>query len=244
MEKLFEKTLDSVTNDSGIYYLKINESNYVGSSLNLKVRLQQHRTSMLKGSHDNPRLQNTFNKHGVEKAWFSVLEVFDKIPIEQLLIAEKKWIDLLGPILNVKLDPVTQYAPITTSKKVYQFDKQGRSVNSYSSTKEAERVTKIKSSSIVRVCGGHLLSAGGYLWSYDERAAVSYDLERSKWKWKAVKIEDTITGKISIYSNIAKAARSLEIDEKKFDSVCATISSLCKGKGKFLKSRYKCSYVE
>jgi group I intron endonuclease len=243
MDKLFDNTLSCVTNSPGIYYLKVNESNYIGSSINLKIRLQQHKNDMFKGSHDNPRLQRTFNKYGVEKVWYSILETLDNVSPLELLEIEKKWIDLLGPVLNVKLDPVTEYSAITTSKRVYQFDKQGRLINSYASTKEAERITKVKSSSIVRVCGKHLLSAGGYLWSYDERASVSYDLERSKWKWKAVVVEDTLTGEITTYNNIAKAARCLELDNKKFDSVCATISSLCNGRGKLLKNRYKCNYV-
>lgn len=242
MEKLFDNTLNSVTNNSGIYYLKVNETNYVGSSINLKIRLQQHKNDLQKGTHNNPRLQNTFNKYKADKVWFSILESFEKISTEDLLHVEKKWIDTLGPIANMKLDPVTQNNSIPNSKTVYQFDKQGRLIGSYSSTKEAERVTKVKSSSIVRVCGGHLLSAGGYLWSYDERAAAKYDLERSKWKWKAVQIEDTITGEIKTYDNISKAAREIELDDAKFDSVCATISSLCKGRGKLLNYRYKCSY--
>lgn len=244
MEKLFEETLNTVTNSPGIYYLKVNEINYVGSSVNLKTRLQQHKNDLLKGKHDNPRLQHTFNKYKADKVWYSILETFENLPYEELLKAERKWIETLGPVANMKLDPVTQNNCLSNAKTVYQFDKQGRKVASFSSTKEAERVTKIKSSSIVRVCGGHLQSAGGYLWSYDERAATKYDLERSKWKWKAVRIEDTITGEVKTYTNIAKAARDLEDNDLKFNSVCATISSLCKGKGKFLKNRYKCSYEE
>lgn len=241
MEKLFDNTLNGVTNNPGIYYLKVNETNYVGSSINLKNRLQQHKNDLLKGVHKNARLQNTFNKYKADKVWYSILEITTP---ENLLHTEKKWIDLLGPVANMKLDPVTQQNSLSNVKTVYQFDKQGRLVNSYPSTKEAERVTKVKSSSIVRVCGGHLLSAGGYLWSYSERAAAKYDLQRSKWKWKAVNIEDTLTGEIKTYDNISKAARAIEIDNEKFDSVCATISSLCKGRGKLLKYRYKCSYVE
>lgn len=243
MEKLFDKTLYSVTNDPGIYYLKINESNYVGSSVNLKIRLQQHKNDMLKNSHPNSRLQNTFNKYGTDKVWYSVLETFSEFDQHKLLLAEKRWIDTLGPVLNIKQDPVTQNNSQSNSKVVYQFDKSGRLVNSYVSTKEAQRVTKIKSSSIVRACGGHLLSAGGYLWSYNKRASSTYNLQRSKWKWRAVLVEDIITGEINTYENIASAARAIEIDMKKFDSICATISSLCNGRGKLLKNRYKCRYV-
>lgn len=243
MEKLFEDSINKLTTQPGVYYLKINELNYIGSSVNLKVRLLQHRSAMLKGDHENPRLQNTFNKYREDKSWYSVLEVFEEYDQVKLLEAEKKWIDLLGPVLNNKLDPVSQVNSLSQSKTVYQFDLHGRIVGEYKSTKDAERVTKIKSSSIVRVCGGHLKSAGGYLWSYNNRAAVRYDLERSKWKWKPVILVDTLTGESKTYSNIAKAARDVCSDPLRFNSVCATISSLCKGRGKLLNNRYQCSYI-
>ena len=135
MKKLFDKSIESVTKNSGIYYLKLNEVNYVGSSISLKTRLLEHSNKLLKGKHENPRMQNTFNKYLQDKCWYSILESFENITQQELLQKEKEWIDLLGPVLNNKLDPTTQNNCGSNSIKVYQFDKQGRKVNEYPSTK-------------------------------------------------------------------------------------------------------------
>jgi group I intron endonuclease len=244
MTPLFDTALNGIVKEiPGIYYLKVKEQNYVGSSLSLKTRLMEHRSALLRKNHDNPRMQLTFNKYGQDKVWFSVLELCDKnVEMLHLLTREKYWIDTLGPSLNVKQDPISEYNAPTTSKPVYQFDLQGRVVASYNSGREAQRKTMIKATSIVRVCGGHLKSAGGYLWSYNPRCSASYDLERSKWKWKSVVMTDTNTGEEMTFKNIADAARYVLTDDTKFDSICATISSLCKGKGKTLMRRYKYVY--
>lgn len=243
MKALFDKSIESVTKNPGIYYLKLNEVNYVGSSISLKTRLLEHSNKLLKGKHENPRMQNIFNKYLQDKCWYSILESFETITQQELLQKEKEWIELLGPVLNNKLDPTTQNNCGSNSIKVYQFDKQGRKVNEYPSTKEAERQTSISSSSISGAARGQHLSAGGYLWSYDERASKTYDLERSKWKWKSVKMHDLITNEELVFDNIAKAARHLNFEDSKFDSICASISSICKGKGKRLKNRYTFCYI-
>lgn len=242
MEKLFE-SVKSVTKNPGIYYLKINEVNYIGSSVSIKTRLLEHCNKLLKGIHENKRMQYTFNKYLQDKCWFSILETNTCTTQEELLQKEKYWIELLGPVLNNKLDPTTQNNCGVNSKKVYQFDTQGRLVNSYPSTKEAQRKTSISSSSIVLNCNNKLLSAGGYLWSYNEYAKITYNLERSKWKWKSVIMTDLITNETLDFDNIAKAARYIKSDSK-FDSICASISSICKGKGKKLHNRYTFKYKE
>ena len=241
MQSLFDNVLNAIPNIPGIYYLKMNEQNYVGSSINVKTRLHEHRSSLLRGTHDNPRMQNIFNKYGKEKCWFTVLSVSEKITREELLILEKKWIEKLGPVLNNKLDPTTQNNSLSQGKRVYQFDLAGRKIANYPSTREAERQTKITATSISATCRKNLLSAGGYLWSYDEQAKLSYDLERSKWKWRAVIMTDLTTGVETEFDNISKAARTLSLDSN-FNSICATISALCNGIGKTLKYKYTFRY--
>jgi len=241
------KSIDDVkfiTKNPGVYYLKIKEVNYVGSSVSLKTRVQEHLSKLVNKKHENSRMQNTFNKYGEESFFFSILESFDEIRYDDLLQKEKDWIDLLGPVLNIKQDPTTQQNSFSQSKKVYQFDTQGRLLKSYPSCKEASRQTYISASSITQNCNKKLLSAGGYLWSYEEKAKLSYDLERSKWKWKAVKMIIIETGEELVFDNISKAAKHIVISDMKYDSICATISSLCKGKGKTLQNKYTFSYME
>ena len=52
------------------------------------------------------------------------------------------------------------------SKIVYQYTPKYVFVEEFPSTKEAERKTGIKASSICRCCNGFLNTAGGYVWSY------------------------------------------------------------------------------
>jgi len=239
MFPLFKNT-KYITRASGIYYIKINEINYVGSSVDVKTRLSEHKNSLIKNKHVNIRLQRTFNKYGKDKCWFSILETIDiNTEYKDLLKLEKKWIDLLGPIANFKQDPTTQFNSDSQSKKVFQYDLNGHKINNYPSTKEAQRQTKIMASSIIQNCNGKLLSAGGYLWSYEDKIMKTYNLKRSKWKWVSVYMLDTQTDIFSEYENIANAARSLYKEGDKFDSLCSSISSICKKKGHLLKNRYR-----
>jgi len=61
-----------------------------------------------------------------------------------------------------------------TKKTVYQFDLLGNIVNEHSSIKEAERKTGVINSSISRACAGlKYKSAGGFLWSYNDKISVT-----------------------------------------------------------------------
>tara|TARA_Y100000592_G_scaffold3462_1_gene5021 strand:- start:1402 stop:1995 length:594 start_codon:yes stop_codon:yes gene_type:complete len=76
----------------GIYQIKniINGMMYIGSSVNIQKRWQQHLRLLRKNSHENSHLQNSFNKHGESNFEFSVLIEVDR---EQLLIEEQKYMD-------------------------------------------------------------------------------------------------------------------------------------------------------
>jgi len=60
----------------GIYYIvnRIDGKIYVGSSNNTDVRFYKHRWKLKKGIHENPYLQNAWNKHGEENFEFKVIE--------------------------------------------------------------------------------------------------------------------------------------------------------------------------
>ena len=54
-------------------------------------------------------------------------------------------------------------------RPVYQYTKQGEFVNKYNSINEASGMTDIKSSAIRNNLSGQSKSAGGYVWSYEEK---------------------------------------------------------------------------
>ncbi len=63
---------------------------YVGSSQDIEYRWGNHRSALRGGRHDNPRLQNAWNKYGEDAFVFSVLE---EVGGDMLLIIEQEYLD-------------------------------------------------------------------------------------------------------------------------------------------------------
>lgn len=88
-------------NNSGIYMIKnqIDNKKYIGSSINLRTRLNKHKNDLLKNKHSNIKLQRAYNKHGGNNFIFEVIiYTLDKthlIPVEQF------YIDFLNPEYNI-----------------------------------------------------------------------------------------------------------------------------------------------
>lgn len=60
----------------GVYCILniVSNKRYIGSSINVKNRLCSHKRRLLKGTHDNKILQNSFNKHGINNFNFFLIE--------------------------------------------------------------------------------------------------------------------------------------------------------------------------
>jgi group I intron endonuclease len=87
-------------NYSGIYCLKntLDERCYVGSAQKLNYRLWNHKHKLIKGTHANNILQNFVNKHGIDSIYFEILE---PVEINNLIIREQYFIDVLKPEFNI-----------------------------------------------------------------------------------------------------------------------------------------------
>lgn len=79
---------------SGIYTITnlVNNKIYAGQSINVLLRLQQHKTNLISNIHSNKFLQNSFNKHGIENFKFEILEECSQ---EYLCSQENYWCNLL-----------------------------------------------------------------------------------------------------------------------------------------------------
>ena len=72
---------------------------YVGSAVNLHRRFNEHKNTLKNLKHKNPILQRVYNKYGVEKLSFEIIEyVEDK---NNLISREQYYLDTLRPVYNI-----------------------------------------------------------------------------------------------------------------------------------------------
>jgi group I intron endonuclease len=65
---------------------------YIGSSVKISRRFKEHKTRLKSKTHDNKKLQRSWDKYGSESFAWSVVEVVDADKINE---AEQFWIDAL-----------------------------------------------------------------------------------------------------------------------------------------------------
>lgn len=85
---------------SGIYKIcnTINSKFYIGSSINLDRRKNEHFRNLKNQTHTNNHLQSSWNKYGKENFEFEILETCE---IENLISKEQHYIDELKPEYNI-----------------------------------------------------------------------------------------------------------------------------------------------
>jgi group I intron endonuclease len=88
---------------SGIYKIQSirkPERVYIGSAMNLYLRLKGHQSLLRRGIHHSLKLQAHCNKYGINDLIFdTILEC----PKEQLVTREQDFIDALNPWFNVRI---------------------------------------------------------------------------------------------------------------------------------------------
>lgn len=91
-----------ITN-SGIYKILniITGDFYIGSSVNIRKRLNKHCWMLVNNQHDNTHLQNAWNLYGEDNYEFTTILLCDK---ENLLYYEQVLLDGLKPAYNIARD--------------------------------------------------------------------------------------------------------------------------------------------
>lgn len=112
---------------SGIYMLLINEVKYIGSSLNIKHRLQTHLRHLRSNSHINKHMQNYFNKYGEDCLTYHIIE---RCPVEDLLDREFYYMEHFDTFTNGFNQTKCSYSPLgykhtEESRKIMSEKKKG-----------------------------------------------------------------------------------------------------------------------
>ena len=160
--------IEDLPERSGIYlfYLPKLNKGYVGRSLNLRQRYQQH---VLEGSHRKEiksyiDLNNDFE--------FLILEFTDGFKVKDQALVEKEWIayykkkgmrllNVADPTREVQQDP----------KAVLQFDLKGNFIAKYHSTWEAGKQFKTKSK-ISECALGKIPTYKKFIWLYESPETI------------------------------------------------------------------------
>lgn len=89
--------------DAGVYKITnfINGESYIGSSANLFRRWSEHRNLLLRGRHENHRLQKDWNSFSEHAFVFCVVLVCKK---DDLHFYEQRCIDVMKPFYNLRRD--------------------------------------------------------------------------------------------------------------------------------------------
>lgn len=224
MNKLILENLISYKNKCGIYKITINNKIYIGSSKNIKNRLNTHLKTLKNKTHHNHTMQNLYNKYG-DEIYFEIMEeCLENI----LLIREKYYIDLLKPYINHILDPISLKRDYITKKRVknkqkeyyknhtpvniktvYMYDLDGKYLNTYESITKAANINKLNVSAICACCNKRKHSAGNFRWSYQKLDKLAK--ENKNYKKVAVVQMDLKGNIIKIWESKKEAETKLKI---------------------------------
>ena len=86
-----------MANLCGIYKITCLPTNqcYIGQSIRIRGRLNQHKSDLKQGKHNNKFLQGLFNKYGFDNFAFEIIELCS---IDELDEKEKTWITYYGGV--------------------------------------------------------------------------------------------------------------------------------------------------
>ena len=176
MEKRFWRTIQ-IKKEPGVYKItNIKTGNiYIGSSYNMRTRINRHINDLLRQEHHSRYLQRSFNKHGLDNFIF---ETILTCPVQELIQLEQYLIDFYQPKYNMskmangssgvkRTAEYIQHQKTIKSKPVVQINMITMAIiNSYPSALIAGQSIGRSASSVAKCARGFQKQAHGYFWKY------------------------------------------------------------------------------
>lgn len=157
----------------GIKDLSKNKIIYIGQTIrNYKVRWQQHKQQ---SKERNYALYDAFHKYGINNFMPFLIEECDNSLLD---VQEQYWINFYHTYIEEDGYNLTKGGKKDTSKSikkpVYQYDLNGKFIQSYESINEAQwKVSNHQGSEIQKAVNGKIKSAYGYLWSFEKKECLT-----------------------------------------------------------------------
>lgn len=165
----------------GIYKItnKINGKTYIGQSVNIKQRWAEHKANLRNNKHENPYLQNAWNKYGENNFTFKVIEECEQSELDD---KEIYWISeycSYKDFENSKGYNMTIGGGGTRKiHKVSQYDLEGHFIKEWDNGLIASQITGINAGSIYGSCIHRLSYADNYIWLYSDEITDSLLIKR------------------------------------------------------------------
>lgn len=213
-----------IPKQSAIYKIvnTVNDKFYIGSAVNLQVRIKRHFYELKINSHCNNHLQRSYIKYGIDCFKLDILEVFDIIEYEKLLKLEEAYI-LKTKAVELGYNQLVSYSDHLKklnkteehvkkvskklSKKVMAFNRfTGEFVNTFDSVSETSIFFKTSSSNISRCCQGKFNYIKNCVFCYE----IDYDSEKKYIfanhhnKGKPQSLSHRLNNKIAIQKRFGK----------------------------------------
>lgn len=208
----------------GIYKISnlTNHKIYIGSSKEIRKRWVAHIKDFLDNTHHNGKLQNHFNKYGIENFLFEIVEFCEE---KDLIEIETNYI--------LKLNTLKEGFNLVLPAKQPINDKRVRCIETgiiYKSINEAAEKTGVRSDSISAVCRGVQGKAGGFMWELVDSISKKYENKPIRTRKVYCFNNDTT------YNSVKEASLKLNLHD-------STIIDVCKGKKKHV-GNYTFKYVD
>jgi len=133
---------------SGIYKISnlINDKFYIGSSKNIYRRWNKHITTLNNNTHNNPKIQNSWNKHGKINFKFEIIEIVDNNDL--LIEREQYFFNTMNPFdgngYNINNIAGGGYSILNNPNKELIKDKISKSMKKMWENKSVEDIDKYK----------------------------------------------------------------------------------------------------
>lgn len=229
----------------GVYQIKnkINGKIYIGQSIDIERRWEQHRYG--KGS---LILKNAIKKYGLGKFEFSILEEIKftnkKEIIKLLTELEQKWFDLKKPYLkengynqnktskpNIPLKKSEDYGDIISrikiennhcGKPIIQYDLNGAFIKKWKSAAQVERTLGFKAENISGCCLNKQNSSNNFIWRFADIKLTTKDIKNANKSLRMSKVRQyNLKGKlINTFENIKDASKQTKINESAIRQCC------------------------